>query len=361
MLSSIDAVCARTPSCAAYGVPTSTLLRAGARPGAHAPVDGSRATTRTASGTGSSSTAPALVGVAFGATYGPALVPRAAGRAAVRAAPVTGSRCSGWSQRRTTSRATPATRVDYSEGLDAAVSCHDYPQLYDMTAPPAQRQREYRAAVRAEAHDRPGRLRAVHGAGVPGLGVGGAGLVPALAGRRRPGTRPDRRMPLGGHYPDVPVLVLSGELDSITTPAEGALVTAQFPRRRPGARREQLPRHRRRRHRRLRRRGPARVRARPRPRHHAAGARLHHRRSRRCGRSRSSRPRTARVAAGDSRRGQPGRGGGPSRRADRDADRRRRPGPLVEQLRRQRRRPVRRPLVLQRRPTSRRSSSTACG
>jgi hypothetical protein len=36
-------------------------------------------------------------------------------------------------------------------------------------------------------------------------------------------------VPPGGHYPDVPVLVLSGELDSITTPAEGDLVAAQFP------------------------------------------------------------------------------------------------------------------------------------
>jgi hypothetical protein len=35
--------------------------------------------------------------------------------------------------------------------------------------------------------------------------------------------------PPGGRYPDVPVLVLSGELDSITTPAEGAIVARQFP------------------------------------------------------------------------------------------------------------------------------------
>ena len=36
-------------------------------------------------------------------------------------------------------------------------------------------------------------------------------------------------VPPSGHYSDVPVLVLSGELDSITTPAEGDLVSAQFP------------------------------------------------------------------------------------------------------------------------------------
>ena len=35
--------------------------------------------------------------------------------------------------------------------------------------------------------------------------------------------------PIGGHYAAVPTLVLSGELDTITTPAEGALVVAQIP------------------------------------------------------------------------------------------------------------------------------------
>jgi hypothetical protein len=36
-------------------------------------------------------------------------------------------------------------------------------------------------------------------------------------------------MPVGGHYAAVPTMVLSGELDSITTPAEGAMVVAQIP------------------------------------------------------------------------------------------------------------------------------------
>ena len=59
------------------------------------------------------------------------------------------------------------------------------------------------------------------------------------SGRRPTGawTGPHRRRqhpaeppaPPSGHYPSVPTLVLSGELDSITTPAEGALVTAEFP------------------------------------------------------------------------------------------------------------------------------------
>jgi hypothetical protein len=35
--------------------------------------------------------------------------------------------------------------------------------------------------------------------------------------------------PPGGSYPGLPVLVLTGELDTITTPAEGTLVARQFP------------------------------------------------------------------------------------------------------------------------------------
>ena len=44
----------------------------------------------------------------------------------------------------------------YSEGLDAAVACHDYPQLYDMTAPPAVRQQQYAAALDARSLVAPG-------------------------------------------------------------------------------------------------------------------------------------------------------------------------------------------------------------
>src|SRR6478735_4759381 len=44
----------------------------------------------------------------------------------------------------------------YSEGLDAAVTCHDYPQLYDMTAPPAVRRAQLAASIRREDRQRPG-------------------------------------------------------------------------------------------------------------------------------------------------------------------------------------------------------------
>ena len=116
----------------------------------------------------------------------------------------------------------------YSEGLDAAVACHDYPQVYDMTSPPGRpRVRQLDRAVTERSRTHPGTYApftvreyadsdwqmldwCTHWPVAPADNPAGP-LVPA------------------GGYPDVPVLVLSGELDSITTPAEGALITKQFP------------------------------------------------------------------------------------------------------------------------------------
>ncbi len=81
---------------------------------------------------------------------------------------------------------------DYSEGLDAAVACHDYPQLYDMTgvagdASPAVPPRPGPAYGVVPAH-----LRPVHGPRVRPLRLAGAGLVHAVAARPQPTTRPAR-------------------------------------------------------------------------------------------------------------------------------------------------------------------------
>ena len=109
------------------------------------------------------------------------------------------------------------------------MSCHDYPYVYDMTKPPGKpREREYQRALRpADAHPS-AHVRPVHGPRVRALELAGARLVHALADRAReqPG-RPGA--PSGGAYPDVPVLVLTGELDTVTTPAEARMVRAQFP------------------------------------------------------------------------------------------------------------------------------------
>ena len=90
----------------------------------------------------------------FGATYGPSIYRELPG--ALRSA-LAGNRAP--LLRLVAEDAFPSggvdDAVDYSEGLDAAVSCHDYPQLYDMTSPSAARKTQYAAAVSAEQQHRP--------------------------------------------------------------------------------------------------------------------------------------------------------------------------------------------------------------
>jgi len=228
MRSSFDKVCARTPSCAGLHVPTSSRITALLR---HIRLHPLRGTVYGADGLLHAVTldASALVTLVFNATYGPVTYRET--DAAIRA----------WFARKD---AAPLLRltaelqfpgggtsdpVDYSEGLDAAVSCQDYPQLFDMTKAPAVRRAQLAAAV--------ARQSALHPRTYAPFTVteylrsdwqelSWCTTWPTAPAAYRQG--PIR--PPGGHYPaSVPVLVLSGELDSITTPAEGAIVTRQWP------------------------------------------------------------------------------------------------------------------------------------
>jgi pimeloyl-ACP methyl ester carboxylesterase len=226
MLRSIDLVCQRTPSCESLGTSTGTLLQRVLIKVRHAPWHG---VGPDADGVRHRVTVDGaeLVSIAFGATYGPSIYRELPG--ALRSA-LNGDRAPLF--RLVAEEQFPSggadDPVDYSEGLDAAVSCHDYPQLYDLAAPIATRKAQYAAAVKAEqAHD-----PNVYGPfsineylksdweeadwclSWPSPGAGHPAGLPA---------------PLAGHYPSTPTLVLSGELDSITTPAEGAEVAAAFP------------------------------------------------------------------------------------------------------------------------------------
>ena len=74
---------------------------------------------------------------------------------------------------------------DYSEGLDAAVACHDYPQLYDMTSPPGPCARQQYAAALADAPPTRRRTRPFTRRRVRRLRLADARLVHPLAGRAR--------------------------------------------------------------------------------------------------------------------------------------------------------------------------------
>ncbi len=169
---------------------------------------------------------PGLVSVAFGATYGPAWYREttAALRAGLQGDRAPLLRLVAEATGGGTDFGDPRA---YSEGDDAAVACHDYPQLYDMTAPPgAPREAQYAAALAAAGPGPYGPFTVGDYARSDWQELDWCTRWPVAPADNPAG--PPR--PPSGRYPDVPVLVLSGELDSITTPAEGALVVRQFPR-----------------------------------------------------------------------------------------------------------------------------------
>ncbi|MET0999356.1 MAG: alpha/beta hydrolase [Marmoricola sp.] len=171
---------------------------------------------------------PTLATVAFGATFTPTAYRE------LTAAPRSGLRGDRAPLLRLVAEALgggtdAGDPVDYSEGLDAAVACHDYPQLYDMSAPPgAVREQQYRAALDARTRTSPTTFAPFT---VPEYARSDWQMLDwctrwPVAPANNPAGPP---RPPSGRYPSVPVLVLSGELDSITTAAEGDLVAQQFP------------------------------------------------------------------------------------------------------------------------------------
>ncbi len=120
--------------------------------------------------------------------------------------------------------------ASYSQGLFLASSCSDNPQIYDMTAPPAQRVVQRDLAVAAKQAVNPniyGPFTIEEFQVVP-LGYSYLNLcltwpVPSLA------HPPGQPVPPGATFTSAPTLVLSGELDSVTNPVGGAAAAASFP------------------------------------------------------------------------------------------------------------------------------------
>ena len=226
MRRSFQVVCERSPACRRAGdgfLPTleKVLARVRNEPWRGTAYDADGRRVRVAVD------GPGLVDVAFGATFTPVFYRELT--AALRSG-LAGDRAPLLRLvAEATGGGTDAGPVRaYSEGLDAAVACHDYPQLYDMTAPPTVRKQQYAAALDARSlSDREtfGPFTVNEYADSTWQTLDWCTRWPT-APADNPAGPP---MPPPGSYPDVPVLVLSGELDSITTPAEGNLVAAQFP------------------------------------------------------------------------------------------------------------------------------------
>jgi pimeloyl-ACP methyl ester carboxylesterase len=113
----------------------------------------------------------------------------------------------------------------YSEGLYMAVACNDYPQAYDMTSPKKERPEQYRATLdelRATQPDvfAPFTIREWVTAPVEYFDSCIKWPVPS---------RVDPPVPPGAQFPDTPVLVLNGDLDSLTSPEGGQQTADAFP------------------------------------------------------------------------------------------------------------------------------------
>jgi pimeloyl-ACP methyl ester carboxylesterase len=225
MRSSFAAVCQRSPGCRDAGLsflPTLSrvldVVRKKPWRGAAYDADGRRMRVRV--------DPPALAAVAYGATFTPAFYRELT--AALRAGLTGDHRPLLRLVAEATGGGTDAGPVkEYSEGLDAAVDCHDYPQLYDMTAPPAARGAQFAAALDARTQSDPdtyGSFTVHEYADSDWQSLDWCTQWPTA-----PASNPAGPPLPPAPYSSVPVLVLSGELDSITTPAEGSLVTAQFP------------------------------------------------------------------------------------------------------------------------------------
>jgi pimeloyl-ACP methyl ester carboxylesterase len=111
----------------------------------------------------------------------------------------------------------------YSAGLDAAVECHDYPQLFDLAASPAGRLAQLAAGLR--------RLPADAFAPFDKATWFGADLESYdwCVNWPRPAHAGDPGRPPGTAYPSLPTLVLDGDLDQRTSLIGARRVASQFP------------------------------------------------------------------------------------------------------------------------------------
>jgi pimeloyl-ACP methyl ester carboxylesterase len=118
----------------------------------------------------------------------------------------------------------------FSAGVFTAISCADYTQIYRMTDPVAQRAQQAAAAIAAKKIDQPEVyapfsidefLSMPQDYSVLNLCQPWPVSAPAWP--------PGQPVPPGAAFTSAPVLVLSGEFDSLTPPAQGAQAADLFP------------------------------------------------------------------------------------------------------------------------------------
>jgi pimeloyl-ACP methyl ester carboxylesterase len=123
--------------------------------------------------------------------------------------------------------------ADFSYGLASAVTCTDYPLLYDLTMPRAARNRQYAAGLQDARMHRPDLFAPF----TVDEGIDSQVYItpldsclpwPVPPTDLAPGA-PGVPLPPSVRYPAVPTLVLSGDLDSVTSVTDANEAAAQLP------------------------------------------------------------------------------------------------------------------------------------
>ena len=124
----------------------------------------------------------------------------------------------------------PYDPTAYSAGLFVAVSCSDYPQVYDMTSPPRDRISQRNASFAVEEKNAPGvyapfTIDEFNSIPLDYSVLDTCVLWPVPSILHPPG----QPVPPGAMFTAAPVLVLSGTLDSLTPARQGEEAAALFP------------------------------------------------------------------------------------------------------------------------------------
>jgi len=118
----------------------------------------------------------------------------------------------------------------WSAGLAAAVMCQDPPQIFDMRLAPTERLIDRDRALAERRLHFPDTYAPFTIDEYRGMPLDYSFLDQCVAWPVSPPSHPASQLGLHAAYPDVPALVISGELDDITPPANGAAVAAAFKR-----------------------------------------------------------------------------------------------------------------------------------
>ena len=120
--------------------------------------------------------------------------------------------------------------VDFSYGQYQAVVCAEYPLHYGLNDSPAKRRKDYAHAIEEAREDRPDLFAPFT---IDEALASNANFTPLATCLDWPkplaGYPQGDPLPKHPHFPNVPTLVLSGDLDSVTSPEDAAQAAAQFP------------------------------------------------------------------------------------------------------------------------------------